>query len=577
MIVHKYFEWHEPEKPPFTVDDVVKAITEIMMRYHISFDEALRYLQMSGLNYNSFLNINGLDILLDALIEDLKKQKKQLQEKYDLNNLIEKENKLLQQSEDKLQKKLSKVKNKKFSTLFKELTNSKNLDALYHLKWLINRSEPGPIATDISNNLDQIIFQMETLFPVIEFNESYPFSGKEPITKQQALKLIEKFQAIDKLIAELENARKYGDLLNVSEKKLKEILGEKAYKGFKKKRDELLNQFNQAMEESGLVERDDDNGIYKLTPAAARKIGEESLSQVYSMLKTDGMGKHTAIYKGEGCIEQVPTKHFEYGDSFSNIDITSSLMNTLVRTGSELPIKMKMQDIVVHETKGMAKTALVIMIDMSGSMSRFGRFYNTKKVSLALDSLVRTQFPEDKIYFVGFYTYAKQFKVGDIIHLSPKPVTRMGESLNLRIDFSKYKSRKDRAFIPEHFTNLQKGMELSRMLLQSEDTNNKNIIIITDGAPTAFYDGPFLHLTYPPTEKTYNMTLKEVKACTEENIKINIFMLANDFDFDYYGERNFINKVLKINKGSIFYPKPDKLTQYILIDYFNHKRKIVEI
>lgn len=577
MIIHKYSEWHEPEKPPFTVDDVVKAITEMMMRYHISFDEALKYLQKSGLNYNSFLNINGLDILLDDLIENLNNQKKQLQEKYDLNTLIKKENEVLQQTEDKFLKKLNKLKNKTFSSLFKELSNRKNPDVLYHFKWLMNRSEPESKAKDISNNLDQIIYLMESLFPITEFNEKNPFSGKELITKEEALKLIDKFQAIEKLIEELENARKYGDLLNVTEKKLKEILGEKAYQDFKKKRDELMNQFNQAMQESGLVDSNDDDGIYKLTPAAARKVGEESLSQVYSMLKTDGMGKHAATYKGDGCIEQITTKNFEYGDSFSNIDLTSSLMNTLVRTGSELPIKMEVKDIVVHETKGVAKTALVLMIDMSGSMSRFSRFYNTKKVSLALDALVRTQFPEDKIYFVGFYTYAKQFKVGDIMHLSPKPVTRMGESLNLRIDFSKYKSKKERAFIPEYYTNLQKGLELSRMLLQSEDTNNKNIIIITDGAPTAYYDGPFLNLTYPPTELTYSMTLKEVKACTEDKIKLNMFMLADDFDYDYYGEKNFISKVLKINKGCIFYPKPDKLTQYILVDYFNHKRKIVEI
>ena len=576
MIIHKYFEWQEPEKPPFTMDDVVKAVTDMMMQYHVSFDEAIRYLQMNGLNYNSFLNVNGLDVLIDGLIEDLKNQKMQLQKKFDMDCLIKNEQKFLKQSEEELIQKLDKLKNKKFPVLFKELMDSKNLDALYHFKWLINRSESGSKAANINNRLDLLISQMEVLLPLADFNEETPFSGKEPITKERAHKLKEKFQAIDNLIKELENARRFGDLLNVSENNLKKELGEKAYQDFKKKKDELLNQFNQKLEKSGLAERDDD-GIYKLTPAAARKIGEESLLQVYSVLKTDGMGKHTAIYKGEGCIEQVTTKPFEYGDSFSNIDLPTSLMNTLVRTGSGLPIKMNLGDIVIHESKGMSKTAMVIMIDMSGSMSRFGRFYNAKKVSLAMDSLVRTQFPEDKIYFVGFYTYAKQFRVGDIIHLSPKPVTQMGEVFDLRIDFSKYKDKKDRKFIPEYFTNLQKGLELSRILLGREDTKNKNIIIITDGAPTAFYDGPYLHLTYPPTELTYNITLKEVKACTEENITINTFMLADDFDFDYYGESNFINKLLKINKGRIFYPKPGKLTQYVLVDYFNYKRKTIQI
>jgi uncharacterized protein with von Willebrand factor type A (vWA) domain len=232
---------------------------------------------------------------------------------------------------------------------------------------------------------------------------------------------------------------------------------------------------------------------------------------------------------------------------------------------------------VVHQTKGAASTAIVMMIDQSGSMSRFGRFYNTKKLALALDALIRTEYPEDKLYFVTFSTFARQVSVGAIPELAPKPVTVMGGAVNMRIDFSKEVDKRSKDLIPEHFTNLQKGLELSRVLLANSDTKNKSILLITDGAPTAFYEGSFLYLTYPPNERTYQRTLREVKMVTDENITINTFMMGNEYDTGYFGEDEFLEKMHKVNKGRLIYPAPDKLTQYVLRDYLDGKNKIIQI
>jgi uncharacterized protein with von Willebrand factor type A (vWA) domain len=131
--------------------------------------------------------------------------------------------------------------------------------------------------------------------------------------------------------------------------------------------------------------------------------------------------------------------------------------------------------------------------------------------------------------------------------------------------------------IPEHFTNLQKGLELARVLLANSDTKNKSILLITDGAPTAFYEGSFLYLTYPPNERTYQRTLREVKMVTDENITINTFMMGNEYDTGYFGEGEFLEKMHRVNKGRLIYPAPDKLTQYVLKDYLDHKNKIIQI
>jgi len=198
-------------------------------------------------------------------------------------------------------------------------------------------------------------------------------------------------------------------------------------------------------------------------------------------------------------------------------------------------------------------------------------------LALALDALIRTEYPEDKLYFITFSTFAKQISVGAIPELAPKPVTIMGGAVNMRIDYSKEVSPRSKDLIPEHFTNLQKGLELARVLLSNSDTKNKSILLITDGAPTAFYEDSFLYLTYPPNERTFDRTLREVKAVTDENITINTFVMGNDFEMNYFGEGEFLEKMHRVNKGRLIFPAPDKLTQYVLKDYLDHKNKIIQI
>jgi uncharacterized protein with von Willebrand factor type A (vWA) domain len=364
---------------------------------------------------------------------------------------------------------------------------------------------------------------------------------------------------------------------------LKEMMGEEAAQAFDAKREDLRRQFTEALKATGDVDYDEDTNIYKITPGAARKIGEKALKEVFSRLFTDGLGRHHATYTGDGNVEMTVTKPYEFGDSLTNLDLPSSLLNSAIRqlgSPTEIPkgrIQIDSRDFMVHQTKGAASSAIVMLIDQSGSMARYGRFYNAKKLALALDALIRTEYPEDKLYFVCFATFARQVQIGAIPELAPKQVTLMGGAVNMRVDFSKEVDQRSRDLIPEHFTNLQKGLELARILLANSDTKNRSILLITDGAPTAFYEDSYLYLTYPPNERTYQRTLREVRAVTDENITINTFMMGNEYDTGYFGEGEFLEKMHRVNKGRLIYPAPEKLTQYVLKDYLDRKNKIIQI
>ena len=582
MITHDYSEWHEPEKPPFTVEELINAVKELMMQYHVSFDEALKHLQEKGIPYNQFLKVGGLDELIQGYLDELDRQKQEILEGHRLDDLLNKLEQEIRRKSAELEQNISKLKDKNLSDRLKEGLEQRNPSLLYTMDWQLSRLQKGK-TDEARRQLQELIQQIQQMNSLSELFEEHPFTGQKSLTPAEAERLKERLKMLEELEDQLMDALEYGDLFNMDLDQLKEMLGEEAAQAFDAKRDELRRQFTEALKATGDVDYDEDTEIYKITPGAARKIGEKALKEVFSRLFTDGIGRHHATYTGDGNVEMTVTKPYEFGDSLTSLDLPSSLLNSAIRQASAPGgnqtgrIQIDSRDFMVHQTKGAASTAIVMMIDQSGSMSRFGRFYNTKKLALALDALIRTEYPEDKLYFVTFSTFAKQVSVGSIPELAPKPVTVMGGAVNMRIDFSKEVDKRSRDLIPEHFTNLQKGLELSRVLLANSDTKNKSILLITDGAPTAFYEDSFLYLTYPPNERTYQRTLREVKMVTDENITINTFMMGNEYDTGYFGEGEFLEKMHKVNKGRLIYPAPDKLTQYVLRDYLDGKNKIIQI
>src|SRR5262249_34963813 len=196
---------------------------------------------------------------------------------------------------------------------------------------------------------------------------------------------------------------------------------------------------------------------------------------------------------------------------------------------------------------------------------------NVKRMGLALDGLIRSEYPGDFLQFVELYTFAKPRHVSEIAALMPKPVTLYDPWVWLKVDMSDPDVMEIQ--IPPHFTNIQHGLQLARKLLAAHEPPNRQIMPITDGLPTAHFEGHWLHLLYPPDPRTERETLREAKLCAREGITINIFLLAswNQTEEDV----RFAYKVAESTKGRVFFTAGRELDRYVVWDYIARRKQII--
>jgi uncharacterized protein with von Willebrand factor type A (vWA) domain len=222
--------------------------------------------------------------------------------------------------------------------------------------------------------------------------------------------------------------------------------------------------------------------------------------------------------------------------------VTPDQFNTFKAQGPGTPLRLKPDDFVVARTELLTQTATVIMLDLSWSMALRGSFQAAKKVALALNNLISSQFQRDSLYIIGFSAYARELKADQL------PYVRWDESVL--------------------GTNMHHALMIAQKLLAKHTQGTRQIIMISDGEPTAHLERGRSYFAYPPSPITIRETLKEVKRCTQKRITINTFML----DRNYY-LKEFVNQVARINKGRVFYTTPEKLGEYILVDYVAQKKK----
>lgn len=296
---------------------------------------------------------------------------------------------------------------------------------------------------------------------------------------------------------------------------------------------------------------------------------DRALLEIFEKMKPGSAGAHPTEGCGTSHERTDETKPHEFGDPVSNIDLYGTLQNAVRRKGPRLPIEVEEDDFQVLESEAHTSCSTVLMIDLSGSMGRFGNYFQCKKVALALQSMIQSHFPQDRLYCVVFYSAAEQMDITRLPYVMPKPVTIFDPRVNLRIkreDYVRYKPR-----LPQHFTNIQAGLGIARRILSRDAAVNKQVILITDGEPTAHWEESVLCLIYPPSERTSSKTLKEVRACTQAGIIINTFMLVDDWY--YFGLTNFVDQMTRLNKGRAFYPTPDELGRLVLDDCVQRRKK----
>jgi uncharacterized protein with von Willebrand factor type A (vWA) domain len=382
----------------------------------------------------------------------------------------------------------------------------------------------------------QLAMNLSEFLPLDEMAQRYPFQGDEEVSLQEAMRLMEEMQQLDELEREIRGVRALEDLEGVDPQKVEQLLGPEAAEDLQR-----LQEMTKRLEEAGYLHREGDE--LSLTARAIRKIADQALRDVFAVLKRDRIGGHAIQRRGAGGDQTDETKAYEFGDPFL-LDLKETVMNALERTGPGTPIRLAPNDFEVYRTELRTQAATVVMLDMSRSMLNNGYFLPAKKVALALSALIRGQFPRDALYIVGFSLYARKFTAEQLPTLS----------------WSEWNIG----------TNMHAGFALSRQLLARHKGGNKQILMVTDGEPTAHLEGGVADFNYPPTERTFQETLKEVERCTRERITINTFMLEQNSWL-----MGFVEKMAKINRGRAFFSAADKLGEYVVVDFVRSRRSII--
>lgn len=356
--------------------------------------------------------------------------------------------------------------------------------------------------------------------------------GQEEIPLDMAMQVMEEAAGMEQLESALQQVTDPADLQGIPREMLDRVLNEQDrawLDEWTRLRDRLVEAGYATEGRTGL----------QLTPRAIRKIGERALQDIFSSLQDLGSGEHDIHEQGTAGESAETSAPWEFGDPFL-LDLPRTVMNGIIGGGPGAPVRLRQDDFEVIEREARTSTATALLIDMSRSMYLSGSWDAAKRAALALDTLIRGKYPRDMLELIGFASVAQTLQLTDLPTL----------------DWNEY----------TYGTNLQHALALARLRLRAERGSNRQIIVITDGEPTAHIKDGRAWFNYPPTSETFEETLREVVRCTREQITINVFLLERS----PYMVR-FIEDLMRINRGRVLNVTPTRLGSYVLKDFLRQR------
>ena len=506
--------------------------------------------------------IKGLGRSLDSIKRQLEERRRKILERYETDAVRKKARNAFREAAQRAQPPA------KFREAFHKAVQTEQLRQLERL-WYAQDDDQGRFSGQLVGLMDRL----GEVYQVDELAAKWEFTGREKLTVPEALDVKEELETIEELLRQLEEARQNARVALID----MEALGQYVEQGQLDELDALRRQVQDLVEQMAAqqgLERTKRG--YQLTPQAMRLFQGKLLEQIFSALDPSRTGRHQVNVTGDGAVEMVPTRPYEFGDSVAHMDIPGSLVNAMLRQAADpsaagRPLRLDTRDIEVHRTRNTPKCATTVVLDMSGSMRYGGLYVNVKRMALALQGLVQREFPGDYLQFIEMYSFAKPRPLGEVATLLPKPVTIFDAVVRLRADMADPAiSESD---IPPHFTNIQHALQLSRQHLARQDTPNKQVILITDGLPTAHFEEEQIYLLYPPHPRTEEATLREARACRREGITINVFLLSGwsqsreDIQFAY--------RLAETARGRVFFTAGKDLDRFVVWDYVSRRRSIL--
>lgn len=573
-VIHTYQRYDPrnfppPSQPP---PDLVSPAFEHMLEYgnmsELTDEELARAVHLD------IRQIAGLGPSLESLKKMLLERKRKILETWETKRVIADAKKTFQTQAESMQPP------KELSSAFQKAVKDEQLRELERL-WY----RAGGERSKFARQLLQLAERLGEKYQVDELAAKYEFIGRQPMSVEQALAIKEELETIDRLLKQLEEAAKTAQIAIIDLEELSQFADEEQLEGLAQLQQQVEELMRQMAEQQGLEKT---KRGYQLTPQAYRLFQGKLLEKIFSQLQASRSGRHQGSIVGEGAVELQTTKEYEFGDSVSQMDIPQTLVNAMLRTASEnvaeslrdsdsrsrsdrATLQLKPEDIVIHRTRNNPKCATAVLMDMSGSMRYDGLYVSVKRMALALDGLIRKEYPGDFLQFIEMASFARPVPMGDVVSLLPKPVTIFDPVVRLRADMSNADITE--SMIPPHFTNIQHALQLGRQFLNNRDTPNRQIILITDGLPTAHFDGSDLYLLYPSDPLTEAATMREALLCQREGIVINIFLLAtwNQSHEDI----RFAHRLAEMTKGRVFFTAGRDLDRFVVWDYVNRRKSIV--
>jgi Ca-activated chloride channel family protein len=364
-------------------------------------------------------------------------------------------------------------------------------------------------------------------------------------------------QTLDELRRAIEQALLQGDMLN---DELREQLQQMQSEG---SLDELIEQLIERMQQEDYISIDQPHDPakqssvggqvgdaqpqtkFEITDKSLDFLGYKTLRDLLGSLGKSSFGRHDTRDLATGIEASGASRQYEFGDTL-NLDITATLSSAIQREGFTFPLNIEYSDLQVHQCEYQSSCATVLMLDCSHSMILYGedRFTPAKKVAMALSHLLRTQYPGDSLSLILFHDSAEEVPLSQLARVKVGP----------------------------YYTNTREGLRLAQRVLQRQNKDMKQIVMITDGKPSALTleDGRVYKNAFGLDPLVVSQTLEEVSKCKRAGIMINTFMLASD-----YGLVQFVQKVTEMCRGKAYFTTPYTLGQYLLMDYMSRKTKTI--
>ncbi len=540
MKLHRYSRW-DGTQVGFSLDAeaALDALSDLLMQ-GLDAQQALEWMRRAGFELAGLeMRVMGVDELLD----ELRREIESLSQRYDLRQATQDLRRRLERildAEERALRERHKLESARLNDFLarRHADDARLSDALSRFRdWEFEDAEAG-------EEFQELLGELERLRALEEFlrRRGERFRGPELADYEKAQEIRERVEALEKLARDLRS----GNLERISPEELERLLGENARLSVVWLRD-LESQLRRA----GYLR--DREGSLELTPRAIRRIGAQALAAVYGKLRRGREGEHENATRGVALVRPDETRPFAFGDPL-DLDVVKTLLGALarraasgeLRSESALPIRLEVGDFEVHELDFSTQTTTVLLLDMSWSMSWAGRFPAAKRVALALDHLIRTRFPRDRFFVVGFSTRARELRVQEL----PEVCWDMGDP----------------------FTNLQEGLLVAERLVAKHPSPSPQVLVVTDGQPTAYFVGKELRVEWPMgfggvSPHAVAETLKTVRRVTRQGITINTFML--DTSPELVG---FVERMTQINKGRAFFTSPSHLGSFLMVDYLSRRR-----